>query len=147
MDNLLLLDAIADSINPSLLVLALIAPWIQRRRPPWAFWGCTFLSLVVVYVIQFLDHQLMLWPRAGLDYSTHTAFAVAVIVSLGAFDRRWFFILLPVLIAYATLMMYLEYHSLADILTAALVIGPPTWLIHRIGRRRRTLGTGRASAR
>lgn len=146
MDNQLL-DAIADAINPSLLVLALIVPWIQRRRLPWAFWGRTFLSLVVVYVIQFADHQFMLWPRLGLDYSTHTAFAVAVIVSLGVFDKRWFFILLPVLVAYAALMMYLGYHSLADILTAALVIGPATWLIHRIGKRGQSLDDGSGAGR
>lgn len=141
-----LLDAIADAINPSLLVLALIAPWVQTRRPPWIFWWCTFLSLVVVYVIQFADHQLMLWPRLGLDYSTHTAFAVAVIVSLGAFDKRWFVVLLPVLVVYAGLMMYLGYHSLADILTAALVIGPVTWSIHRIGRGGQGRDAGNASA-
>ena len=141
-----LLDAIADAINPSLLVLALVGPWIQTRKPPWVLWGRTFLSLAVVYAIQFADHQFMLWPRLGLDYSTHTAFAVAVIVSLGAFDKRWFVVLLPVLVVYAGLMMYLGYHSLADILTAALVIGPATWLIHRIGRGGWGRDVGNASA-
>lgn len=128
------LDFIADAINPSLLVLALVASWLQQGKPPWAFWGRIFLSLVVVYGMMFIDNQFQLWPRLGWDYSTHTAFAVAVIVSLGMFHRRWFLILIPVLVIYAALMMILDYHSLADIVTTTLVIAPLTALIQGLGR-------------
>ena len=143
------LDFIADSINPCLLVLAFSIPWVQTRRPPWRFWGCTLLSLTVVYLIQWGDQRFQLWPSVGLDYSTHTAFAVAVIVSLGAWQRRWFFILAPVLLVYAALMIRLDYHSLADIVTATLVIGPLAWGIHQIGRdkgRRQALRTNHKPA-
>ena len=48
-------------------------------------------------------------------------------------NRRWLFVLVPVLFAYTALMIYLGYHSLLDIVAAALVIAPTTWLIHRMG--------------
>ena len=81
----------------------------------------------------FADERFGLWSGLGLDYSTHTAFAVAIITSVSAMNRRWLFVLAPVLLAYAALMIYLGYHSLLDILAAALVIAPTTWLIHRMG--------------
>lgn len=143
-----ILDTIADSINPGLALLALALPWINREAfaasgSRWSFWACTSLGLVVVYSIQFLDNRLMLWPSFGFDYSTHTAFAVSITTSVGTVSKRWLFLLLPVLIAYAGLMMYLDYHSLADILTAAIVIAPATWLIHRVFRKYRPSNAGR----
>jgi hypothetical protein len=134
-----LLDAIADSINPGLALLALLFPWIHREafaawRSRGAFWLGTALGLVVVYGIQFADNRLRLWPYFGLDYSTHTAFAVAMVTSIGTVSRRWLWPLTAILAAYAGLMMYLGYHSLVDILTAALAVAPPTALIHRLLR-------------
>ncbi len=70
------------------------------------------MSLVIVYVILFADNRFDLWPRLGLDYSTHTAFAVAIITSLTVVSRRWLLLLIPILVGYAALMMYLGYHSL-----------------------------------
>ncbi len=142
-----ILDTIADSINPGLALLALALPWINREAfaasgSRWFFLACTVLGLVVVYGIQFLDNRLMLWPSVGLDYSTHTAFAVSITTSVGSANKRWLWLLLPVLIAYAGLMMYLDYHSLADILTAAIVIAPVTWLIHWAYRRYRASNAG-----
>ncbi len=132
------LDLIADAVNPVLALLALVFPWLDReaiRRcgSRWSFWTRTLLSLAVVYAIMFADERFRLWSGLGLDYSTHTAFAVVIITSMSAMNRRWLFVLVPVLVAYAALMIYLGYHSLLDILTTALVIASATWLIHRIG--------------
>lgn len=133
------LDAIADAVNPVLATLTLVFPLInqeavRKHGSAWSFWGRTLVSLMVVYGILFADSRFGLWLRFGLDYSTHTAFAVAIITSLAMVSFRWLFFLIPLLIAYAGLMMYLGYHSLTDILTAALVIAPITWWIQRIGR-------------
>lgn len=132
------LDIIADAVNPVLALLALAFPWLDReaiRRcgSRWSFWTRTLLSLAVVYAIMLADERFRLWPVLGLDYSTHTAFAVAIITSVSAMNRRWLFVLAPVFLAYAELMIYLGYHSSLDILAAALVIAPTTWLIHRMG--------------
>jgi len=132
------LDIIADAVNPVLALLALVFPWLDReairkRGSRWSFWARTLLSLAVVYAIMFAEERFRLWPGLGLDYSTHTAFAVAIITSLSAMNSRWLFVLAPVLVAYATLMIYLGYHSLLEILTTALLIALTTWLIHRMG--------------
>jgi hypothetical protein len=52
---------------------------------------------------------------------------------MSAINRRWLFVLVPVLVAYVALMIHLGYYSLLDILAAALAIAPATWLIHQIG--------------
>ena len=145
-----ILDTLADSINPGLALLALAFPWINRGAfaasgSRWFFWAGTALGLVVVYSIQFVDNRLMLWPSFGLDYSTHTAFAVSVTTSIVTASKRWLLLLLPILIAYAGLMMYLDYHSLADILTAAIVIALATWLIHWAFKKYRPVNAGRES--
>ena len=132
------LDIIADAVNPVLALLALAFPWLDReaiRRcgSRWSFWTRTLLSLAVVYAIMLADERFRLWPVLGLDYSTHTAFAVAIITSVSAMSRRWLFVLAPVFLAYAELMIYLGYHSSLDILATALVIAPTTWLIHQMG--------------
>ena len=132
------LDTIADAVNPVLALLALVFPWldheaIRKRGSRWSFWTRTLLSLAVVYAVMFADERFGLWSGLGLDYSTHTAFAVAIITSMSAMNGRWLFVLAPVLVAYAALMIYLGYHSLLDTLAAALVIAPATWLIHQIG--------------
>ncbi|MGH8591258.1 MAG: hypothetical protein ACREXX_18655, partial [Gammaproteobacteria bacterium] len=78
------LDIIADAVNPALALLALVFPWldheaIRRCGSRWSFWTRTLLSLAVVYVLMFVDERFRLWPALGLDYSAHTAFAVAII--------------------------------------------------------------------
>ncbi|MGH3119378.1 MAG: hypothetical protein ACRDQ2_20160 [Gaiellales bacterium] len=132
------MDTIADAVNPVLALLALVFPWLDReaiRRcgSRWSFWTRTLLSLAVVYAVMFADERFDLWSGLGLDYSTHTAFAVAITTSMSAMNRRWLLVLVPVLVAYAALMIYLGYHSSLDTLAAALVIAPATWLIHQIG--------------
>lgn len=140
------LDTIADSVNPLLACLALLFPWLDRkavrdRGSPLGFWARTLLSLAAVYALMFADNRFHLWPSLGLDYSTHTAFAVAIVTSLGTMTFRWLYFLGPVLAGYAGLMMYLGYHTLADILSTAVVIGPITWVIHRVGRKGRPVVT------
>ena len=135
------LDAVADAINPALVLFILFITWryyVQKRTVPWAFLTATIVSIVIVYVIQYLDVRLSLWPALGLDYSTHTAFAAALISSLAFLNPRLLSVLVPVFVLYAVLMMYLDYHTIADILTAAIVIAPLTLATHFLlwGRRR-----------
>jgi len=41
--------------------------------------GILLASVLVVYVLMFLDIALNLWSKLGLDYSTHTALALALL--------------------------------------------------------------------
>ena len=146
------LDTIADSVNPGSYALRSSARGLTERRfaikvPAWYFWARTLASVVVVYAVMYTDNRLGLWPRLGLDYSTHTAFAVAIITSLAVVSFRWLFFLIPCLIGYAGLMLYLGYHTMVDILTTALVIAPVTWGIHRIGRADKPAGVNASQKR
>ncbi|HEY0684559.1 MAG TPA: hypothetical protein VGD45_19640 [Steroidobacter sp.] len=127
------LDAIADSVNPILGVIALVWPWIFWR----SFWRraalsvfTTLVSVAFVYVIAWLDARYGWWPSMGLDFSTHTAVAVTLVVSLCAIKPSIWFAWVGVLCAYVALMLYQGYHTAADIFTTAAVIAPPLCLDH-----------------
>lgn len=133
-----LLDTIADSVNPCLGIAILVFAWLPAARgygSPWSLLGWTIVGLAIVYGLQYLDNRAHLWPAVGLDYSTHTAVAVSLSTSLVVANWRWLFVLIPVLVFYAVLMMYLDYHSLTDILSTAVVVAPLTWAVHRLARR------------
>lgn len=127
------LDAIADSVNPILGIIALLWPWLRWR----ASWrraalsvATTLVSVGLAYVVSALDGRYGWWPAVGLDFSTHTAVAVALVVSLCAIKPSIWFAWVGVLVAYVALMLYQEYHTLADIVTTAAVIAPPLCLFH-----------------
>ncbi|ABC27153.1 conserved hypothetical protein [Hahella chejuensis KCTC 2396] len=133
-----ILDAIADSYNPliGLVTLALLAYTTWRRR--WAAAGrlalTLFGGLAVVYSLQWLDHSLGIWPALGMDYSTHTAVAVVITLSLIAAAPHLRIPALTGLLGYGLLMLYQEYHSVADLLSTALVIAPLWWGLSLLSR-------------
>ncbi len=130
-----LLSAAADATDPLLAVIGLLFPWLERhacsrrfgRR--WKVWRALLLALLVVYGLRFVDDTFSLWPRFGLDYSTHTAFAVAIVTVLASTSRRWLFWLTAVLIGYAFLLIYFGYHSVSDIVSTAVIIASASALI------------------
>jgi hypothetical protein len=126
------LDAIADSVNPLLGLVALTWPWL-RWRGQWRLASLhvvvTLLSVAFAYAITALDHANGWWPSWGLDFSTHTAVCVALIVALCAINLSLAGWWVGVFAAYVALMLYQEYHSVADIVTTALVVAPPVILL------------------
>jgi hypothetical protein len=135
------LDAAADAVDPLLALLAIAAPGLDRRAGEgWAaavrFWLRTACGLAGIYAVQALDGRFGLWPRWGLDYSTHTAFAVCLATSLALRRPRWLAGLVPLLAAYAGLMLQLGYHGLPDILSAAAVAAGLATLCHGAAVRR-----------
>ena len=109
---------------------------MRRPRPRWRFWVPVLVGLGLVYAVLGLDRAFGLWARAGLDYSTHTAFAVVLAVSLFVLDRRTAWFSAALLVAYAWLMLRLGYHTLPDVLTTAAVLAPLAWSCHRAARAR-----------
>jgi hypothetical protein len=130
------LDAIADSVNPILGVIALIWPWL-RWRGSWRHAALnvtvTLLSVGFGYAISALDGKFGWWPAAGLDFSTHTAISIALIVALCSIKPSTWMAWTAVLLGYFVLMVYQRYHTWADIITTAVVIAPPLilarWLL------------------
>jgi hypothetical protein len=121
------LDAIADAYTPLLALAALallLRPLFARH---WQVLGARMTRLAagafVAYGLMFLDSRLQLWPAMGMDYSTHTAAALALVMFLAAHaptTRRACWISLA---GYVLLMLYQRYHTVADIVTTAIVVG------------------------
>lgn len=122
------LDAIADSVNPVLGIIALVWPWL-RWRGSWRQAASnvlvTLLSVAYAYAMSALDARFGWWPSIGLDFSTHTAIAIALVVSLCSIKPSTWVAWTAVLLGYFVLMVYQRYHTPADILTTAVVIAPP----------------------
>lgn len=124
------LDVIADAYNSLLLLsLALFCLFQTQKqefglRTALSYAVELFLYLSVVYGLKYLDDRFGLWPSLGWDYSTHTAFALAMVWPL------WLYLKAPLrwvwpfsFVMYAMLMMYQGYHTFTDILSTAVVIG------------------------
>lgn len=87
---------------------------------------CLLLAnLGIAWGLMFIDQAWTIWPAWKLDYSTHTAVAVAFIVGLCVSAPRQSPYWGTSLVFYAALMMALDYHSLADVISTAVVAGAP----------------------
>ncbi|MEJ2693834.1 MAG: hypothetical protein P8166_12460 [Candidatus Thiodiazotropha sp.] len=133
-----IIDTACDSVNPLLLLWAIGALFkdLYYRKPTRALATFALLlgGLLLVYATMFLDKKLAIWSFFEADYSTHTAFAIAVCIAItvsveGA--AKWAAILLFV---YATAMLYQGYHSLLDIVSTAILIGLPLISARRLSR-------------
>lgn len=122
------LDKIADAYTPLLLIIFLTGFCI-RLKQAWpvyllaATYMFRFLLLIAFsYGLMFLDNSLGIWPAIGLDYSTHTAVALALVICLvDVFPKaRWLSI--GSMFAYVGLMLYQQYHSLLDILSTGIIV-------------------------
>lgn len=114
---------VADVYSPVLLIAiaAIIrnSPTEKRR----------LLSAIVTYMagvigLMFIDKIASLWPRFGLDYSTHTAFAVVCVwwICKNLKVSLWRVFWAASLAVYFALMVHLRYHTVADILTTMSAI-------------------------
>ncbi len=129
------LDAVADSVNPALLAVTLVVPWapgVRGKLRPIRWIVATALALGVVYSLRFIDEKLGLWPAWGLDYSTHSALAIALVTLWLFASKTWAALGFCIFTSYAILMVYQHYHTWADILTTALIVGPLAFVIGRI---------------
>lgn len=144
------LDFIADCYIPFLFLLFLIRVgrrmyrhWPERSAEMFA---CGYLVglLIIAYGLMLVDNTLQLWPRMGLDYSTHTAVALVLVIGLSVVLPsmwRWFAFSLLV---YAGLMLYQQYHSVMDMVSTGVVIGMLAALLYKLAAMRVTEKTNGA---
>lgn len=122
------LDGIADSYIPLLACFSLAAMIFissdTQSRVRSVFFRAVLVSilLAVAYGLMLLDTIYFLWPGVGLDYSTHTAVSLVLILFLVLLTPRLLPLWLSSLISYYSLMIYQKYHSLSDIISTALAI-------------------------
>lgn len=127
------LDAIADGYTPLLAIISLILIGSTALRLQWRFMAQQVLAfsalLGIVYGFMFVDRRLGLWSVFGLDYSTHTALALGLVVFIcsSASNTRVFYMVS--FIGYVFLMLYQHYHTLSDIVTTGIAVGVPMALV------------------
>ncbi|MCP5207672.1 MAG: hypothetical protein H7A01_10745 [Hahellaceae bacterium] len=124
---------IADCYSPALVLLGLIL--LTTRVSSYGIRTGIYDSLSIVlplafiYGFMFVDNDIGLWHAASLDYSTHTAFALVWVLFTCQSSKK---LLLPTIISlvcYFILMMYLQYHSLADIVTTSMAVTPVIYMV------------------
>jgi membrane-associated phospholipid phosphatase len=139
-----LLVPVANAVNPALaitLIVAAILDWrAGRRRALLTFGLPSVLGVAAIYLVMFLDKKFLLWQRYDADYSTHTAFATTAVISLFLWRPSWRVPLVAVWLSYLVLIIYLRYHTLADVVAAAIVAFVITVPLHLAARR---IGRGR----
>lgn len=118
-----ILDIVADSYIPLLLVLAVVTIFTNAKKnegkdnqyiPNVGLLG---LLIITAYCFMFVDAKYKMWFYFGLDYSTHTAVALSVIIFLCFSNRRFSIAFCSSFISYLALMIYQGYHTLPDIVT------------------------------
>lgn len=126
------LDAIADAYNPLLATISLLLVVLHMFRAQWKPAGLGLAGFsavaVVAYGFMFLDNFWRVWPAFGLDYSTHTATALGLVMLLALQTGRLRVLWFGSLLCYVLLMVYQRYHTFADIATTALVVVIPLGL-------------------
>lgn len=145
----MLLGLIADLFDPLLALCALLAPLFRRPRllrPAIVYYACAATAVAMVYVLRAVDARYQIWASGGLDFSTHTAFATSLAVSLIALDRRWLGPALTILALDFALMVVLRYHSVLDIVSSASLAAAVAALLHFAGKHAlENLGAGERS--
>lgn len=130
------LDILADTYAPALLcaLIALILKrlWMGERRQARTMAMVSAGALALVYTLRGVDAWWRIYAAWGLDYSTHTAFALVVVAVLAFYVTAWRIkaVILLSFPAYLWLMFHQQYHSMADMLVTAANIGVPlaAWL-------------------
>ena len=119
-----ILAIVADTYTPTLLIAALTDVVLRWRAGSRFHCVRLFGAVLVVYGWMFADQYFQLWAQVGLDYSTHTAAALALAVSISINKSIFTKILVGLsLLGYGFLMFVLNYHSWSDMFTTAIVVG------------------------
>jgi hypothetical protein len=117
------LDQIADAYTPLLLLIALLDLVLRWRAGDKLHGLKLSYAVVVVYGWMFTDNRFQLWSNVGLDYSTHTAAALALVMCIALRKRPAVKLILSAsLVLYGCLMSLLSYHTWPDMLATASII-------------------------
>jgi hypothetical protein len=116
---------LADCYTPLLIIAALwsiisamLAQGLQVNIGQVKVMLC---SVILVYLLMWLDERFTLWPTFGMDYSSHTAIVTVFVSYFMLCGKLRATIALVSLLCYGALMVQLNYHSWLDILSTTIV--------------------------
>lgn len=137
------LAVIADSYSP-ILVLASLYQLTLRFKMNGSKTAvldslAIIFCLIFIYTLMIADNSVHIWHSASLDYSTHSAFAIVWVTYLCMPGGSLVFPAILSLCAYFGLMVYMQYHSIADILTTSLATAPLIFLLMRRMLKKKTI--------
>ncbi len=132
------LDAIADSFNPGLGLLAvahLLLISVNRQWQRAGIYLATLLALTtVIYGLMAVDRNLFDFP-----YSTHSAFAVCFCTLHAAYMPRFKLLWTGLLVCYLGLILFQGYHSWLDIAVTLILVIPFNAIIFKLLKPTRAL--------
>lgn len=120
-----LLDTIADSYNPILFICYLAYSVIYYKQGDKLAWLRGLSGIVLCYVLMAVDKTYKIWEGLGLDYSTHSAVSLVLIIFLvhkRRYTSKTTFSIISSLFAYYMLVLYQKYHTTADIISTIIVV-------------------------
>ena len=125
------IDGVLDTYNPLLFVISLIigARKIIKRQTHKVvrLVAMMAVSFGYVYGMYFLDKHMQIWTSFGLDYSTHTAFAIAVSMTICSV-KQWVEVLMILFCFYVVGMLFMDFHTVEDIVATSVVIAIPLFI-------------------
>lgn len=131
------LDKIADSYIPFLAIVYFVGLGVRVVKRPserrYLIKVLVFFAglLLVSYGAMFLDNAIHIWPAFGLDYSTHTAVSLTLIMSICVLARRFWKVCISSFVVYVLLMLYQKYHTFSDIVSTVVPIAFAALLLVR----------------
>jgi hypothetical protein len=132
-----ILDTICDSYIP-LLALAFFVGLVGRavkqsgeRRFLLRVFVFFVGMILVSYGIMFLDNAIHIWPAFDLDYSTHTAVSLTLVLSICVLARQFWKVAVGSFVVYVLLMLYQEYHTFPDIASTMVPVASTAFVFAR----------------
>ncbi len=136
------LDAIADSYIPLLGILTLL--WFAKKgfslgvNVAFIDMVTTLIGVIYVYTLMFADKHLSAYASIGLDYSTHTALALTFVTTLSFIGKKVRLVVIVSMVLYCFLMLYQDYHTVADIILTSLMTLPVLVWLKRLPYNKKT---------
>ncbi|VAW65612.1 hypothetical protein MNBD_GAMMA09-1251 [hydrothermal vent metagenome] len=131
------LDLIADSYIPLILAYSVytITQTFKASKKSGFIKSIQLLSLIaLVYITQAVDNYFYIWKSFSYDYSTHTAFSLAIVLFFIHENIKITLILVGTFFCYLLLMIYQKYHTPEDIITTAIILTPFMYFISVVTR-------------
>ena len=134
-----ILKIFSQAINPALIIALITGLAVLWRHDKARFRGiliASIVSIVLVYLIKGVEGRNDIWENWGMNFSSHSALAIACCTALAfVWQRRWW-VFASLFIAYALFMIFMQFHTAADILSTAAVIVPVCWICQFVACRR-----------